>query len=262
MIELISDHPVMLSLLERVPNALIKYCFVPAVGKRHFFGPWTLLNGTSNEALLARIEEYKHADEALKELSYDIHRRLGYSFEPYCYRVGQPINSGFSPSDRAELLKLQSALNSKLNVQAAITTELLRVDQDFQTLAHVEERGENHRNPLSCVHRMGWIWASRRNLTDEQWIGIIDQKRSRDEAVLNVLAAATRPLQGDQSRLIPIDVRREVWRRDEGKCVNCGSQERLEFDHIIPFSLGGSNTARNVQLLCEICNRDKGATLG
>lgn len=54
-----------------------------------------------------------------------------------------------------------------------------------------------------------------------------------------------------------LKVKREVWRRDYGKCVECGSQVRLEYDHIIPFSRGGSNTARNIQLLCEKCNRKK-----
>lgn len=53
------------------------------------------------------------------------------------------------------------------------------------------------------------------------------------------------------------DVKIFVWRRDEGKCVNCNSQKNLEFDHIIPFSKGGSNTARNIQILCQDCNRKK-----
>lgn len=52
-----------------------------------------------------------------------------------------------------------------------------------------------------------------------------------------------------------------VWNRDGGKCVNCGSNEKLEYDHIIPLSKGGSNTARNIQLLCENCNRSKGANI-
>jgi|WetSurMetagenome_2_1015567.scaffolds.fasta_scaffold130449_1 hypothetical protein len=56
---------------------------------------------------------------------------------------------------------------------------------------------------------------------------------------------------------IPESIRFIVWRRDEGKCVRCGSQNNLEFDHIIPVSKGGSNTERNVQLLCETCNREK-----
>lgn len=60
------------------------------------------------------------------------------------------------------------------------------------------------------------------------------------------------------SRLgIPREVQREVWRRDGGKCTACGSPERLEYDRIIPVSRGGSNTARNIQLLCEKCNRQK-----
>ena len=56
---------------------------------------------------------------------------------------------------------------------------------------------------------------------------------------------------------IPEDVRIAAWRRDEGKCVQCDSNERLEYDHIIPVSKGGSNTVRNIQLLCETCNRQK-----
>jgi hypothetical protein len=60
---------------------------------------------------------------------------------------------------------------------------------------------------------------------------------------------------------IPERVRHEVWRRDQGRCVECGSRERLEYDHIIPASKGGSNTVRNIELRCESCNRKKGARI-
>jgi FtsK/SpoIIIE family/HNH endonuclease len=60
---------------------------------------------------------------------------------------------------------------------------------------------------------------------------------------------------------IPEAVRHGVWRRDDGRCVECGSQESLEFDHVIPVSRGGSNTERNLQLLCERCNREKSAKI-
>lgn len=53
-------------------------------------------------------------------------------------------------------------------------------------------------------------------------------------------------------------VQREVWQRDGGCCVECSTREKLCFDHIIPLSRGGSNTVRNLQLLCESCNLSKG----
>lgn len=56
---------------------------------------------------------------------------------------------------------------------------------------------------------------------------------------------------------IPEEVRMYVWRRDDGRCVQCNSEQNLEFDHIIPISKGGSNTERNIQLLCSECNKKK-----
>lgn len=60
---------------------------------------------------------------------------------------------------------------------------------------------------------------------------------------------------------IPQQVKDLVWQRDHGRCVKCKSNEKLEFDHIIPVIKGGSNTYRNVQLLCESCNRTKSANI-
>ena len=65
-----------------------------------------------------------------------------------------------------------------------------------------------------------------------------------------------------RSRRISQDVKDKVWNRDGGKCVECSSNENLEFDHIIPHSKGGANTYRNIQLLCEPCNRNKSAKIG
>jgi 5-methylcytosine-specific restriction endonuclease McrA len=60
---------------------------------------------------------------------------------------------------------------------------------------------------------------------------------------------------------IPESVRLFVWQRDKGPCIKCGARERLEFDHIIPVTSGGSSTERNVQLLCESRNRSKGTSV-
>jgi len=59
-------------------------------------------------------------------------------------------------------------------------------------------------------------------------------------------------------RLIPTHVKLEVWKRDGGKCSVCSSVDNLHFDHIIPWSKGGSSeTAENVQLLCSRHNLEK-----
>ncbi len=59
------------------------------------------------------------------------------------------------------------------------------------------------------------------------------------------------------SELIPPHVKKYVRRRDGGRCVYCGSRTGLDYHHIVPVSLGGSNTARNVQLSCERCSSKK-----
>ena len=64
------------------------------------------------------------------------------------------------------------------------------------------------------------------------------------------------------NRHISQSVKDDVWNRDGGVCVQCGSNQNIEFDHIIPHSKGGSNTYRNIQLLCEPCNRTKSDKIG
>jgi hypothetical protein len=65
-------------------------------------------------------------------------------------------------------------------------------------------------------------------------------------------------LELEHNRLIPTGVKVEVWKRDKGRCVKCGSTVNLHYDHIIPFSKGGSSTtAANIQLLCAKCNLKK-----
>ncbi len=60
------------------------------------------------------------------------------------------------------------------------------------------------------------------------------------------------------TRLIPTEVKKEVWKRDQGKCVKCGEAKNLHFDHDLPFSRGGTSlTVKNVRLLCIKHNLQK-----
>ena len=58
-------------------------------------------------------------------------------------------------------------------------------------------------------------------------------------------------------RHISRDVRQVIWTRYGGRCADCGANDYLEFDHIIPVAKGGSNSETNVQLLCRRCNLKK-----
>ena len=64
-----------------------------------------------------------------------------------------------------------------------------------------------------------------------------------------------------RSRIIPTSVKLEVWKRDGGKCVECGATDELHFDHIVPYSKGGTSLkSENIQLLCarhNLAKRDK-----
>jgi len=66
------------------------------------------------------------------------------------------------------------------------------------------------------------------------------------------------PTHSKPRRVIPTAVKLEVWKRDGGKCAKCRATENLHFDHIIPWSKGGSsNTSDNIQLLCGKHNLEK-----
>ncbi|MBW3085570.1 hypothetical protein KEM60_01770 [Austwickia sp. TVS 96-490-7B] len=60
---------------------------------------------------------------------------------------------------------------------------------------------------------------------------------------------------------VPDDVKQLVWIRDGGACRRCGATFELQYDHVIPVSMGGSNAAENLQILCGPCNRRKGASI-
>lgn len=84
-------------------------------------------------------------------------------------------------------------------------------------------------------------------------LGQMDNEFANDR----LLAAPALPMAEVKSRYVPAALKREVYLRDQGKCshVNCESKRFLEFDHVLPFSMGGETTAENLRLLCHAHNQ-------
>ena len=55
--------------------------------------------------------------------------------------------------------------------------------------------------------------------------------------------------------------RTNLFRRDKGECLYCGSQKQLTIDHVIPRSKGGRSTWTNLATACHRCNVKKGDKL-
>ena len=72
---------------------------------------------------------------------------------------------------------------------------------------------------------------------------------------------------GGTGRAIPAAVKREVWRRDRGRCSyvdrtsgrRCGSQHLLQIDHVVPYARGGAAEPNNLRLLCAAHHRHRHA---
>jgi 5-methylcytosine-specific restriction endonuclease McrA len=141
---------------------------------------------------------------------------------------------------------------------------------------HVAEFHElHHRSEMQpvCFGRVGeraywrfgtrWFWDNE-GLSAEDVRALVQTRDQRRSDTLrrahSTVAMAERPMPA-QRGTIPADVKQLVWQRDKGRCRHCGSNTELQFDHVIPWSMGGSNTEDNLQILCGPCNRRKGASI-
>lgn len=57
-------------------------------------------------------------------------------------------------------------------------------------------------------------------------------------------------------------IRQEIFERDGGRCIYCGSSDRLTLDHDLPVSRGGLSTLSNLDACCLTCNIVKGDRTG
>jgi hypothetical protein len=87
-------------------------------------------------------------------------------------------------------------------------------------------------------------------------------RQDRPVAARAVTAGETGQTANLQTRHIPAEVKRAVWKRDGGRCTfvgpsghRCPARSFLEFDHREAFARGGQATVEGIRLLCRAHNQ-------
>ncbi len=105
----------------------------------------------------------------------------------------------------------------------------------------------------------GLFWSDAGLSAEDVELLVWDRQRRQDARLERLRTIRAREEEAGAARRerIPDEVRAFVWERDEGRCVRCGAEDELQFDHVIPVAKGGGNAIDNVQVLCADCNRQK-----
>jgi hypothetical protein len=100
-------------------------------------------------------------------------------------------------------------------------------------------------------------------LDGEDVRALVYQRERRSQQRLQTARSLMRAEANGKPVRVPIagELRRAVFERDGGRCVECGSNFDLQYDHVLPVALGGATTVENLQLLCADCNRRKSDSL-
>jgi hypothetical protein len=126
--------------------------------------------------------------------------------------------------------------------------EVKRISEDTHTLKLVIsdktlEKFENLKKILA-----------RKNLNQDEMLDYMILAATEKAEKTNV-KVRTAPAQSPEARVITTGLKRNVFKRDHGKCQNCKSNYKVEIDHILPYSMGGKTVERNLRLLCFSCNQ-------
>lgn len=177
-------------------------------------------------------------------------------------RRAENVRLGFSPS----------IFTGKGRVTVWVGKKAYTLSQKRHKDEWAKDRTDQQRFPvlvLATADRYLWefqdrfYWDTDRLVADQVYALLVtrqqrEQQRINRAQAMVAMGGAPRP----QARgVIPDDVKQLVFRRDGGRCRQCGSQSELQYDHIIPVSMGGASTPDNLQILCGPCNRRKGAGL-
>jgi hypothetical protein len=156
-----------------------------------------------------------------------------------------------------QLAGCRAVRGHKLDTEAMVNAfrDCWREQGSVPTLRHLEEFLHRHHYPFrtkSYAKVFGGVGALAKRIVEVQ-------NGTIAEAELYKPREVERP----RDRAVPLKVRHAVLKRDGYHCIKCGaapSQDksvRLEVDHVVAVSRGGTSTVDNLQTLCWACNQGK-----
>src|ERR1700722_1183751 len=118
---------------------------------------------------------------------------------------------------------------------------------------------------LAYGERQYWLFKNRTDWDDEGLAPedvealVAEKERRRAQRLERAHHALKTQNQPREMRRGPIPraLRKAVWERDGGACVDCGSKFDLQWDHVLPFSKGGATNEANICVRCSACNLAK-----
>jgi hypothetical protein len=141
-----------------------------------------------------------------------------------------------------------STLRERRNITRQFA-EKLKIEIEEGALEYIAQLSEGRPRNLLKLLVLVRDFAER-NPPNKNWIttdcaekalkALLKERRAKlvAQEALKVSQLRAREKIINRRQAISANVRREVWRRDEGRCVKCGSRKNLEYDHIIPISKG------------------------
>ena len=207
-------------------------------------------------------------------------------------RIDEAEPDGSVRSLQRELAAIRKHLHAKLDEVAVVTARVDRLEARFRAGrasrqpyvafrlhsagCHVdcsEDRfarlaATQLERPVFVLKREGraWWWYLNRCWWDDGRLGRNElealvlrrdlQRMLESDALARARIAILGETEGEEKLPVPDSLHLDVWSRHKGRCVECGSTERLNFDRIVATSQRRSDTPRNFELRCQTC-RDR-----
>jgi hypothetical protein len=224
------------------------------------------LENASQAQVFFRKEDQARKEKGTERLSLSEKREVITELLGKSTREGQRILMDRSPDVMVPKEKVRPLPEQKSLVQFVASAELMdKLEELKHLLAH-----QNFEGRLDVLVEKIADIALGELKPKKKETAAVSSSEQVNEAASETGALSPAPGMQKRSRYIPAAERRKVLLRDQKGCTYkdpksgrvCGSKYGLQFDHVVPFSLGGQHLAENLTLRCGAHNRYRAERMG